>query len=147
MQALKEAIINSPALIPIDYTADHTVYLAIDSSTWRVGWILSQDCTDGQRHPLRFGSISWNEREARYSQAKIELYGLFCTLCALRFHLVGIHNLVVEMDALYIHGMLNNPDLQPNATINRWITAILLFNFKLNHVSAEKQHGPDGLSH
>jgi hypothetical protein len=41
MQALKEAIINSPALIPIDYTADYAVYLAIDSSTWGVGWILS----------------------------------------------------------------------------------------------------------
>jgi hypothetical protein len=50
------------------------------------------------------------------------------------------------MDALYIRGMLNNPDLQPNATINRWIAAILLFNFKLVHVLAEKHHGPDGLS-
>ena len=146
MQALKEAIINSPALIPINYTADRAVYLAIDSSTRGVGWILSQDCADGRRRPSRFGSISWNEREARYSQAKIELYGLFCALHALHFHLVGIHNLVVEMDALYIRGMLNNPDLQPNATINRWIAAILLFNFKLVHVPAEKHHGPDGLS-
>jgi hypothetical protein len=34
------------------------------------------------------------------------------------FHLVGVHKLVVEMDALYIHGMLNNPNIQPNATIN-----------------------------
>jgi hypothetical protein len=67
-------------------------------------------------------------------------------LCALCFHLVGIHNLVVKMDALYIRGMLNNPDLQPNATINWWIAAILLFNFKLVHVPAEKHHGPDGLS-
>ena len=53
---------------------------------------------------------------------------------------------MVEMDALYIRGMLNNPDLQPNATINRWIAAILLFNFKLVHVLAEKHHGPNGLS-
>jgi len=51
------------------------------------------------------------------------------------------------MDALYIHGMLNNPDLQPNMTINQWIAAILLFNFKLVHVLAEKHHGPDSLSH
>jgi hypothetical protein len=146
MQALKDAIIHSPALIPIDYTSDRTVYLAIDLSIRGVGWILAQDCADGRRRPSRFGSISWNEREARYSQAKIELYGLFRALRALRFHLVGVHNLVVEMDALYIRGMLNNPDLQPNATINRWIAAILLFNFKLVHVPAEKHHGPDGLS-
>jgi hypothetical protein len=42
--------------------------------------------------------------------------------------------------------MLNNPDVQPNATINRWIAAILLFDFKLVHVPADKHKGPDGLS-
>jgi transposase InsO family protein len=50
------------------------------------------------------------------------------------------------MDALYIRGMLNHPDVQPNATINRWIAAILLFDFKLVHIPAEKHRGPDGLS-
>jgi hypothetical protein len=33
--------------------------------------------------------------------------------------------------------MLNNPDIQPNATINRWIAGILLFDFKLVHVPAD----------
>ena len=42
--------------------------------------------------------------------------------------------------------MLKNPDIQPNTTINRWIAAILLFDFKLVHMPAEKHHGPDGLS-
>jgi len=42
--------------------------------------------------------------------------------------------------------MLKNPDIQPNATINRWIAVILLFDFKLVHVPVEKHHGPDGLS-
>jgi hypothetical protein len=42
--------------------------------------------------------------------------------------------------------MLNNPDIQPNATINRWITGILLFNFKLVHVPAIHHMAADGLS-
>ena len=42
--------------------------------------------------------------------------------------------------------MLSNPDIQPNATINCWIVAILLFDFKLIHVPADKHQGPDGLS-
>ena len=42
--------------------------------------------------------------------------------------------------------MINNPDLQPNATINRWIAGIFLFHFKLRHVSVEKHAGPDSLS-
>ena len=61
-------------------------------------------------------------------------------------YIIGVKNLVVEVDAKYIKGMINNPNIQPNATINRWIANILLFNFKLCHVSA-KDHAPaDGLS-
>jgi hypothetical protein len=146
MQDLKDAIISSPALISIDYTSNRPVYLAIDSSWQGIGWILSQDCPDSQCHPARFGSISWDERESRYSQPKVELYGLFHALHALCLHLFGIRNLVIEMDAQFVCGMLNNPDIQPNAAINCWIAAILLFDFKLVHVPAEKHRGPDGLS-
>ena len=42
--------------------------------------------------------------------------------------------------------MINNLDIQPNASMNRWIAAILLFNFKLRHVPGSKHAGPDGLS-
>jgi hypothetical protein len=42
--------------------------------------------------------------------------------------------------------MLSNPDMQPNAAINCWIAAILLFNFKLVHIPADKHKGPDRLS-
>ena len=38
----------------------------------------------------------------------------------------------------------NNPDIQPNATINRWIASIL-FDFSLIHVPGAT-HSPDGLS-
>jgi hypothetical protein len=50
------------------------------------------------------------------------------------------------MDVKYVKGMINNPDLQPNATINHWIAGILLFHFKLVHISADKHAGPDRLS-
>ena len=146
MNSLKTEIIKSSALIPIDYATTRPVYLAVDSSWRAVGWILSQQCEDGQRRPSRFGSIAWNEREGRYSQPKIELYGLFRALRALRIHIVGITNLIVEVDAQYIRSMLNNPDVQPNAAMNRWIAAIRLFDFKLVHVPAEKHLSADGLS-
>ncbi|KAJ3747442.1 hypothetical protein DFH05DRAFT_1361617, partial [Lentinula detonsa] len=73
-----------------------------------------------------------------YSQAKLELYGLFRSLRATRLWIVGAENLVVEVDALYIRGMINNPDIQPNAAINRWIAGILLFTFTLVHVPSER---------
>ena len=41
--------------------------------------------------------------------------------------------------------MLANPDIQPSASINRWIVSILTFHFALVHVKGTF-HGPDGLS-
>ena len=52
----------------------------------------------------------------------------------------------MEMNAKFVKGMINNPNVQPNATINRWIAAILLFDFEIRHVPADKHTGADGLS-
>jgi hypothetical protein len=57
-----------------------------------------------------------------------------------------VKNLIVEVDAKYLKGMLNNPDIQPNATINRWIAGILLFDFKLVHVPTIHHTAADRLS-
>ena len=118
----------------------------MDTSLITVGFILSQEGEDGKHYPNQFCSISLTSVESRYSQAKLELYGLFRALRLVCVFIFGVTNLVVELDAKYIKGMINNPDLQPNATINRWISSILLFHFDLRHVSAEKHAGLDGLS-
>jgi len=52
----------------------------------------------------------------------------------------------IEVDAKYIKGMINNPDIQPNNAMNQWIAAILLFTFELVHVPVKDYSGPDGLS-
>jgi hypothetical protein len=57
-----------------------------------------------------------------------------------------VKNLVVEVNAKYLKGMLNNPDIQPNATINRWIAGILLSDFKLVHIPTIHHMAADGLS-
>jgi hypothetical protein len=75
----------------------------------------------------------------------LEIYGLYRTLGALCLYLIGVCNFVVEVDAHYIKGMLKNPDIAPNATINCWIVSILTFHFTLVHVPGS-HHGPDGLS-
>jgi hypothetical protein len=58
---------------------------------------------------------------------------------------MGLRNLIIEVDAKYIKGMLLNPDIAPSASINRWIVSILMFHFDLVHVPG-KFHGRDGLS-
>ena len=147
MDLLKEAIVTSPALRPLDYESEHPVILAVDSCANGVGYILSQrGGTDNRRYPSRFGSITFNDRESRYSQAKLELYGLFRSLKQTQLYTIGAKKLTVEMDAKFIKGMINSPTLHPNDAVNRWIAAILLFDFELIHVPAYRHTGADGLS-
>ncbi|RXW12346.1 hypothetical protein EST38_g13510 [Candolleomyces aberdarensis] len=146
MEKIKVLVTQCPAIRPIDYDSDGEVILAVDSSHIAVGYILSQNGNDGLRYPSRFGSITWNDRERRYSQAKIELFGLLRALKDVRIYIIAVKKLVVEVDARYIKGMINNPDIQPNATINRWIAGILLFDFELRHVPARHHGAADGLS-
>ena len=144
---LKRALIQSPALRAIDYNSDAPVILAVDTSFIAVGYYLAQCDVDNPkiRYYSRFGSITLNDRESRFSQAKLEIYGLFRALRATKLYLIGCRNLVVEVDAKYNQGMLSNPDIAPSASINRWIISILMFHFTLVHVPGEC-HGPDGLS-
>jgi hypothetical protein len=141
------ALLDSPALKPIDYKSDSPVILAVDTSHIAVGFYLCQCDPENpkKRHYARFGSITLSEREARFLQPKLELYSLFRALGALRLYLIGVRNLTVEVDAKYIKGMLANPDIAPSASINQWIMAILTFHFDLVHVPGSR-HGPDGLS-
>ena len=144
---LKQALLDSPALRPLDYTSGASVILSVDTSCIAVGFILGQCDIDNPklRYFARFGSITLNDRETRFSQPKLELYGLYRTLRALRLYLIGLRNLVVEVDAKFIKGMLANPDIAPSASINRWIVSILMFHFELVHVPSAF-HGPDRLS-
>jgi len=94
---------------------------------------------------VRYGSITLNDQEARYSQLKRELFGLFRALEAAKYWLLGCRNLIIETDAKYIKGMLLNPSIGPNATIMRWIAYILMYHFTLRHIPG-KMFAADGLS-
>ena len=85
-------------------------------------------------------------QKGHLSKLGVPFKGLLWTEWAGRIHLIGVKTLHVEVDAQYIKGMLKEPDIQPNAAINRWIQGILTFDFKLIHVPGNKFKGPDALS-
>lgn len=147
MDALKEAIRNCPMLKPLRYDWETPITLSVDTSYQAVGFYLSQlDPEDvKKRYYAKFMSITLNEREARYSQAKRELYGLYRALTHCKYYLLGCRKLLIEVDAKYIKGMLSNVDSLANANLQRWAEEILMFHFTLEHVPG-KVHGPDGLS-
>jgi hypothetical protein len=143
---LKRMITQAPALKPIDYTSHRNIYLSVDSSIHGIGFILSQEDEQGRRAPARYGSLPVSKTVSEYGQSKLELWGLMRALRHFRAFIVGVKNLTVEVDAASIKGMLEHPDIQASALLNRWIQGIQLFDFKLVHVPAHKHKGPDALS-
>ena len=147
MDAIKHAVANCEALKPLNYEWESDIVLAVDTSWMAIGIEIYQCDPDDpkKRYFAKFDSIPLNEREARFSQPKRELYGLMRALLDQQYWLLGCRKLVVETDAMYIKGMLANPGMGPNATINRWIEQTLMFHFKLKHVKG-LTFSPDGLS-
>ena len=130
------------------FPSNHPIVMAIDTSWRAIGYYLYQrdDVDPKIIHYIKFNSILMDERQQRYSQPKRELFGLRRALEKETYLLLGSRNLVIEMDAKYIFGMLNNPGKMPNATINRWVDYIRTnFHFTLVHKKG-KSFGPDGLS-
>jgi hypothetical protein len=147
MELVKDGVRNVKALKPIDYNGQGAVALAVDSSYIGIGYYIYQEDKDDPKmhYYAKFGAKNLNDREARFSQPKRELFGLKEALRLNKRWLFGARKLIVETDAKYIKGMLENPDMMPNATINRWIDEILLYHFTLRH-KAGATFGPDGLS-
>ena len=106
------------------------VTIQVDSSVIGVGWMISQHHED-QEYPIVFGSITFNPVESRYSQPKLELYGVLRAFKAERHRLYHIH-FKLQVDASSLIQMINAPDL-PNAAMTRWITYIKMFSFEIEH--------------
>ena len=147
MRQVKEGVAAAQAIRPLDYENQGAIVLAVDSSYMGIGFYIYQEDlhNPNKKYYAKFGSRCLNDREARFSQPKRELFGLKEALRMNKKWLFGARKLIVETDAKYIKGMLENPDMMPNATINRWIDEILLYHFTLRH-KAGATFGPDGLS-
>lgn len=147
-EKLKEAIQNCFHTRNPKFPSVQPIVLAVDSSWRAVGYYIYQrdEMEPKTIHYVKFNSILMDERQQRYSQPKQELCGLRMVLEEESYLLRGCRNLVIEMDAKYLFGMINNPGRMPNATINCWVDYIRTnFHFKLVHKKG-KTFGPDGLS-
>ena len=98
--ALKAVLLASPALHPIDFASNSPVILGVNTSSIAVGYLLCQCDVDNPcicRYTC-FSSITLNDHESCFPQPKLELYGLFHALCLLKLYLIGIWNLIVEIN-------------------------------------------------
>src|SRR5258708_25729672 len=157
MDLLKHLAMTAMPVRLLDYELGHKVKPAdqrdgelglvtihVDSSSIGVGWMIAQRLNDAE-YPIVFGLITFNECKVRYSQPKLELYGVFRALKAEHHRLHNVHFRLI-IDAGFLAQMMTTPDL-PNAAMTRWITYIQLFTFEINHRPSIAHCVPDGLSH
>jgi len=155
---LKCLVSTAPVLIKLDYEAakllshqdqlprisdNGLVIVTVDSCQNGTGWILYQ-MVEKDRHLVIFGSCTFNNAESRYSQAKLELYGVFRAVKDLRHQIWGIH-FHIDVDVKFLIEMVKQPDL-PNTPMTRWISYIALFDYTMHHIPAQSHAGVDGLS-
>jgi hypothetical protein len=146
--AIKEGLANAPPLRAVNYSAEQGICLGVDTSYMAVGYYIWQENPQNPKikNFIYFGSITLNEREARFSQPKRELYGLKLALEDAHYTVHGCRKLQVFTDASYIKGMLDNPSCGPNATVNRWIEDVRKSHFTLVHIKGISHKLADGLS-
>ena len=77
---LKEIMSTSPILTTLRYDIPNQVIMAVDTSYIAIGIALFQEDDNGKRRIYRYGSLPIVGTEAKYSQAKLELYGLYRAL-------------------------------------------------------------------
>jgi len=130
------------------FPSKQPLVLAVDTSWRAVGYYIYQRDEEDPRkiHYIKFNSLLMDPHQQRYSQPKRELCGLRRALEQEIYLFRGCRNFIVETDAKYLIGILNNPGKMPNATINRWVDYIRThFFFEIIHKKG-KMFGPDGLS-
>ena len=144
---MKEGMRQAKATKPLDYENQGVIVLAVDSSYIGIGfYIYQEDLMEPKKvYYAKFGSRPMNDHEAQFSQPKRGVFGLKEVLRMNKKWLFSARKLVVKTDAKYIKKMIENLDMMPTATINRWIDEILMYQFILRH-KAGATFGPDGLS-
>ncbi|KAE8221623.1 hypothetical protein CF326_g8523, partial [Tilletia indica] len=146
MRQLQKAAKEHPILSNIDYESKAPLILAVDSSNIAAGFALFQEDEEAVngRRLIHYGSIGFGDVEQRYSQAKLELCGVYKSIRVLRYYVYGT-KLILEVDAASLREMINSPDV-PNAAMTRWIAYLKYFDVEVRHVPGKKHTLPDGLS-
>jgi hypothetical protein len=146
MADLKSCITSAPALVTPEYREGGTLFVGVDASKEGGGAVLEQIGRDGRRHPCRFASTLWSAAEGKWHSTKLECKAVVWALAEFRTWLYGQH-FIIETDAQTLIAQLNRSSAEvPGAVVNRWLGAILMWDFEIKHVPGKKNVVADALS-
>ena len=142
-QVLKQACMKSPVLAFADYTKDFL--LETDASKEGLGAVLSQKQEDGWFHPVAYGSWALTTHEKNYHSTKLRVSGALKWAITEHFKEYLLYlPFLVKTDNNSLMYMMTTPNL--DATGDRWVGALVKFNFWLEYQKGQYNAVADALS-
>ena len=134
-KTLQELLISSDTLAYFNPTAPTN--LVTDASPIGLGAVISQLQTDGSWRPISYASRSLTPVEQRYSQIERESLAILFAIQRFRMYLYGI-KFTVYTDHKPLISMFSSTKCQLPPRIERWITRLMPYNFKVLYLPGSK---------
>ena len=140
-KALKDRLCSSPILKSPDF--DRKFILQTDASNRGVGAVLSQQDSDGVKHPVAFYSRKLLPREERYSVIEKECLAIKLATHAFRVYLLG-RPFEIQTDHRSLEWLDRLKD--NNARLTRWSLALQPYHFIVRYRAGKANGNADALS-
>ena len=128
-----------------DVSLKSDVCISSDASPYGLGAVLWQRKCKEEWKPVSCASRSLSETERRYSQLEREMLGIVFGLVKFRQYILGRHVLVYTDHKPLIHIVKKSFDDVP-ARIQRWLMALLPYDFSLQHMPGSTMTLTDAFS-
>ena len=123
---------------------DKPFLLETDASKEGLGAVLSQKQSDGQYHPIAFGSRSLTLVEKNYHSSKLEFFALKWSVTEDFKEYLMYVSFVVQTHNNPLTYVLTTPNL--DATGHRWVGMLASFQFELEYQKGTDNGAVDALS-
>ena len=142
VNVLKGKVQSTPVLVFPDF--DKPFLLETDASKEGLRAVLSQKQSDGQYHPVAFGSCSLTPSEKNYHSSKLEFLALKWSVTEHFKEYLTYSPFVVQTDNNPLTYVLMMPNL--DATGHRWVGTLASFQFELEYQKGTDNGAADALS-
>ena len=139
---LKGKVQSAPVLVFPNFKKPFL--LEMDASKEGLGAVLSQKQSDGQYHPIAFGSHSLTPAEKNYHSSKLEFLTLKWSVTEHFKEYLTYAPFVVWTDNNPLTYVLTTPNL--DTTGHRWVGALASFQFELEYQKGTDNGAVDALS-
>jgi hypothetical protein len=142
-QFSKLALTNPPILILPDFSKSFKI--TIDASISGLGFEISQIDSNGEEHPVAYGSRSTHQHERNYGITELELLSLIYCLKSYRTFFVN-NEFQVVTDHFSLH-ILKTMQLGHNPRLTRWALFLQDIRFIVSFRKGRHNYVADAVSH